>query len=92
MTILEYFGEKGQSCGKCDICIGVSETILTVDQIKKVFEHLCTIVSQQPINIKKYVSFYPFNKRKRIVRALKDFEREGKITMDNSGDINLAGS
>ncbi len=87
LSIIEYFGEKGKSCGKCDICNGVSETILTEDQISKVYDHLHTTILQQGIDIRKYVSLYPFNKRKRIIRAIKDFEAEGRIKVDNSGTI-----
>ena len=87
LAIIEYFGEKGRACGKCDICNGVSDTLLADDQIRKVYEHLQTTILQQGIDIRKYVTLYPFNTRKRIVRAIKDFESEGRIKVDNAGII-----
>ena len=89
-AIVEYFGEKGTDCRKCDICNGSSENILTSEQIKKVYKHLQETVLQQPIDIKTYAGIYPFNKRKRIIRAIKDFESEGLISIDNTGYIKLA--
>ena len=89
-AIVEYFGEKGRECRKCDICNGSSENLLTSDQIKKVYNHLIETIINQPIDIKTYAGIYPFNKRKRIIRALKDFESEGLIRIDNSGYIKSA--
>ena len=89
--IIEYFGEKGQDCGKCDICLGASETTISKDQIRKVLEHLSNILLQNTIDVKTYASIYPFNKRRRIIRVIKDFESEGLIRVDNLGNITLAG-
>lgn len=86
-TIVEYFGESGRDCGKCDICIGASETALTTDQLHKVLEHLLATIHHQDIDIKTYAGIYPFNKRKRIIRALRDFESETLISIDNAGLI-----
>ena len=51
---------------------------------------LIETIINQPIDIKTYAGIYPFNKRKRIIRALKDFESEGLIRIDNSGYIKSA--
>jgi ATP-dependent DNA helicase RecQ len=88
--IVEYFGEKGNSCGKCDICQGFSDSTLSHDQITKVTDHMFSIIMQQPIDIKKYVALYPFNKRRRILRVIKDIEAEGKIHIDDAGMINAS--
>jgi ATP-dependent DNA helicase RecQ len=88
-NIIEYFGEIKGDCGKCDICNGASEIILSPEQVIKVYDHLFKTISQQPIQIRNYVALYPFNKRRRIVRAIKQFESEGKIIIDNSGLIHI---
>lgn len=86
--VIAYFGEKGSlPCEKCDICQGLSETSLTADQLKKVLEHLIGVAAAGPVNIKAYAGLYPFNKRRRIIRALKEFEAEGLIAIDNAGSI-----
>jgi hypothetical protein len=48
---------------------------------------LVTTVAGNATDIKKYVGLYPFNKRKRIIRAIREFEAEGKIRVDNTGII-----
>ncbi len=87
--IIAYFGEKYQQCGKCDICLGSMDITLTTEQIKQVFDHLVTSIQVRELDVKSYVSIYPFNKRKRIVHVLKSFESEGQISIDNKGMISL---
>ncbi len=87
-VVVEYFGEKGQAdCGRCDICLGAAYDTLTSDQIRQVYEHILKVIDQQPVTVKQYASIYPFNKRKRILKALKQFESEGFIDIDNNGII-----
>lgn len=86
-VLVEYFGEKVEDCGRCDICVGKSKTSLTDEQIEKIYNHLLMAITQKPVDLNQYVRLYPFNKRKRVIRALKDFESEGKLRIDNSGFI-----
>ena len=88
IVVVEYFGEKNQKpCGKCDICLGASTETLTSDQVSQVLDHIVKVVAQNTISVKKYIALYPFNKRKRILKALKQFESEGFINIDNLGNI-----
>jgi ATP-dependent DNA helicase RecQ len=87
--IIDYFDENGQKCGKCDICLGSMENTLSSDQIAKVLDHLLKTIAQNPIDIKTYTRIYPFNKRKRIIKAIKDFEAEGFVSIGNAGLITL---
>jgi len=90
--IVHYFGEKGQNCGQCDICLGMSSESLSTEQIQKIRKHLKNILAQSPIDIKKYESLYPFNKRRRILRLLKEWISEEVLKIDNFGiltDIDL---
>ncbi|MGB4957947.1 MAG: ATP-dependent DNA helicase RecQ [Saprospiraceae bacterium] len=89
-SIIEYFGQKGKDCGTCDVCLGASVNTITEEQLTKIYTHLQEVVSNAPINIKLYVSIYPFNKRKRILRALKEFASEGLIYINDSGYITMA--
>jgi ATP-dependent DNA helicase RecQ len=87
--IVEYFGEIGTLCGKCDICLGASIHSLTNDEIQKVLDHLKKTLLNGKMDIKTYTNIYPFNKRKRIIRAIRDFESEQIINVDNFGIITL---
>ncbi len=88
-VILNYFGEKGADCGQCDICNGASETILTPEQLQQVLAHLGATLEKKTMHIKAYCGIYPFNKRRRILRALNDFEAEGYISIDNIGNLKM---
>lgn len=85
--IVEYFGEKGNNCKKCDICLGTMDESLTANQIIQVRDHLLQILATNPVEIKKYAAIYPFNKRKRIIKVLRQFESEGIISINNHGLI-----
>jgi len=85
--IVEYFGEKGNNCKKCDICLGTMDESLTTNQIIQVRDHLLQILASNPVEIKKYAAIYPFNKRKRIIKVLRQFESEGIIGINNHGLI-----
>lgn len=88
IVVVEYFGEKNQKpCGKCDICLGASTETLTSEQVSQVLDHVIKVVAVNTISVKKYIGLYPFNKRKRILKALKQFESEGFINIDNLGNI-----
>lgn len=86
-VIVDYFGEKGKECGKCDICLGANSAALTQDETQKVLNHLIKTIETAPFPLKKYVDLYPFNKRKRILKALQSFESENLIHVTNAGII-----
>ncbi len=86
-VIVDYFGENGVACGKCDICLGVSASTLTYEDTQKVLKHLLNIIHTAPYPLKKYIDLYPFNKRKRILKAIQNFESEHLIMINNSGII-----
>ncbi|MBC7885450.1 MAG: RecQ family ATP-dependent DNA helicase [Saprospiraceae bacterium] len=88
-VIEEYFGETGRDCRRCDICLGAANDTLSPDQINMIYNHLIKIVQQQSISIKQYAGIYPFNKRKKIIRMVKQFEAEGLFMLDNMGMIYL---
>jgi ATP-dependent DNA helicase RecQ len=88
-VITAYFGEKSNACGVCDYCIGVSKEALSNDQIMQIYKHLYAVVAINQVNIRDYVSAYPFNKRKRITNAIKQFADERTISIDNLGNISI---
>lgn len=87
--IVTYFGEKGEDCGKCDICLGANMHTFSEDHINKIKIHINNILTINTINIKQYSNLYPFNQRKRIVNLIKELEAEGYIRLDNQGNISL---
>jgi ATP-dependent DNA helicase RecQ len=86
-VIVDYFGEDGKNCGKCDICLGANAMSLTYDETQKVLNHLIRTINTAPFPLKKYVNLYPFNKRKRILKAIQSFESENLIHITDAGII-----
>ena len=86
-VIVDYFGENGKNCGKCDICLGANAHALSFDETQKVLNHLIKTIETAPFPLKKYVDLYPFNKRKRILKAIQTFESENLIQISNTGII-----
>lgn len=85
--IVNYFGEKGTECGKCDICLGSPSQKFSSEELNKILEHISKVAKSHSISIKEYVSLYPFNKRKRVINAIKNLESERYISIDNAGII-----
>lgn len=83
--ISDYFGEKESACGQCDICLGASENTISAEEAGKVRAHLKKITEGQQVTITQYVNLFPFHKRRRILRLLKDWASEKIIKIDNFG-------
>lgn len=86
-VIVDYFGEVGNNCEKCDICLGANANTLTYDETQKVLNHVISTITTAPFPLKKYINLYPFNKRKRILNALKSFDSENLIHITDAGII-----
>jgi ATP-dependent DNA helicase RecQ len=89
--VTSYFGEVSQPCKVCDVCVGSFDIDLRHEQQKMVMQHLEKTIALGPINIKAYVSLYPFNKRKRVLKTLYAFAQERYIVLDNQGNIRIPG-
>ena len=68
-VIVDYFGENGVACGKCDICLGASASTLTYEDTQKVLKHLLHIIHTAPYPLKKYIDLYRATKWKALVVA-----------------------
>ncbi len=87
--IVQYFGETVEDCGRCDVCLGSTKNTFTKEELDAIFAHLKKTLSIQSVDIKWYAGLYPFNKRKRVINAIKDFVAERRIHIDNSGMISI---
>ncbi|MBK9255339.1 MAG: RecQ family ATP-dependent DNA helicase [Saprospiraceae bacterium] len=87
--IVEYFGEKGVECGKCDICKGAGQSDVKTEDFVLILDHIGKINQNQLMTSKSYVALYPFNKRKMILKALKILESENKLYFDQKGYMHI---
>ena len=84
--ILEYFGESGSSCGRCDICKGSMQEDFSKDDIQDIMNFLS---KNQHLNLKAFLRYWPYNKRLRIQYCLKYLESESILRMDDNGNLFL---
>lgn len=88
--ILQYFGEKYATCGKCDVCTfsNTRESILHMagEIEKKLVEASKTY---RMLTIKEILFHYPYQSRMTVKRAIQIMEEEGKITVYDNGRVKL---
>lgn len=89
-TIITYFGENTQNCGKCDFCLGAFTVHASDDETQKVTNHLFKTLTVRNIKAKTYIAMYPFHYRKRVFGILQKLESEHRINLDTFGTMTLA--
>ncbi len=85
LLLLEYFGEKGSPCGKCDICRGSKSVKYSIEDKRVVIQNI--FETNNEITTKSILNLWPVNKRKRIEACLEDLKIEGFIHIDDKGII-----
>lgn len=79
-TILQYFDEEGQNCGKCDVCRGSQITSYSTQEKKELLEYLGQLKTKSFYS-SKVVAAWPVNRRKRIVKIIEDLHEEGYLEL-----------
>ncbi|MBK7007553.1 MAG: RecQ family zinc-binding domain-containing protein [Saprospiraceae bacterium] len=87
MMLLEYFGEKAQSCGICDVCLGSQEISYTVEEKRMALISIQKL--QAGTKVGQWLTSWPLNRRKRMQQCLEDLNSEGFIEVDAGGRIYL---
>ncbi len=79
-SILQYFDEKADDCGKCDICRGSMKTDYTQQEKKELLQFL---VNQKTGSFyaSKLITSWPVNRRKRILKMIEDLTEEGYLQL-----------
>lgn len=85
VMLLEYFGEKAEECGVCDVCLGSQDGRYSLDDKRQLLIQLQK--SQPGIKIRQVIAQWPYNKRKRINQCLEDLTQEGFVELDAAGGI-----
>lgn len=83
--LLEYFGEKAAPCGVCDVCLGSQEIEYTIDDKRQLMMFLQKTKSGTKIG--QVLSFWPYNKRKRLGHCIEDLAQEDFLEIDAAGRL-----
>ena len=88
-VILDYFGEKGTTCGICDICKGSKEVLFTESEKNALFEHVVSKFKNGQIDVDEYMKIWPYNKRKKAYACIQQLVVEKELILDDMNMISL---
>lgn len=86
LTIIEYFDQKGQPCGKCDICRGSNDATFSQEDYKMVLNYI-TNAKAEIFDLKLLLHSWPTNRRKKIIACLDFLSNEEYIQLTEDGKI-----
>ena len=86
-TILKYFGEEKEPCGRCDICRGSKEKLFSDVDKSALLAHLRKKANGGLMHCDSYMQLWPFNKQKKVLAILQQLHIEREINLDRDNII-----
>jgi ATP-dependent DNA helicase RecQ len=86
LTIIEYFGQVGVPCGKCDICRGSNNADFSQEDYKQVLNYISNSKTEI-LDLKVLLHSWPTNKRKKIIACIDSLAKEDYIKLTDDGKI-----
>ena len=81
--LLEYFDEKSDECGCCDVCIERrNEETLTADRFKTLARTIQDMLAQRPASRQEIVQALPYP-QPQVIETLRYQQDEGNIREEN---------
>lgn len=85
-VILDYFGEDGKNCGKCDICRGSQVKEFENRDYDKVQSYLAKS-NIEMLNEKSFLMKWPLIKRRQVIAIFDELENQGLTKRTDDGQI-----
>lgn len=79
-TILAYFAEDSDDCGRCDICKGSKDKIFTEKEKMMAYDHIVRNMDNGMMQIGYYLNLWPFNKRNKVFAIIQELCRDKYLT------------
>jgi len=86
-TILSYFGEEKERCGRCDICTGSKKKAFTEEEKKGLLSHIRKMANDGHMHCDSYMRLWPHNKRKKVFAILQELHIEKEINFEDDNII-----
>ena len=80
--LLEYFDEKSEPCGVCDVCLGRTKTSLTVDDFERYKLKIKQLLMKERLSEQQLLEAFASNRHPNVVQALGYLLDEGMISND----------
>jgi len=85
-SILSYFAEESESCGRCDICKGSKQKLFTEQEKMMAFDHIRKSMNNDMIQIGYYLNLWPFNKRNKVFAIIQELCHD-KHLLHQEGEV-----
>ena len=81
--LLQYFGEKSEKCGVCDVCLGRTKTELSKEEFAGYKTKIQELLQEQTSSLDDLVKTIGSNREHQILRAIEFLVDEGFIDTSN---------
>lgn len=87
----EYFGDKEmKECGICDNCLKKKERPITAEDIQVFYDLLKEMLYKNPAQVKEIQARFGELNKDRFVEMIKFLQSEGKIVVNQKGEMKLS--
>ena len=80
--LLEYFGEKSDRCGVCDVCLGRTKSGLTVSDFERYKLKIKQLITAERINERQLLEAFAANRHPAVLQALSFLMDEGQVAVE----------
>ncbi|MBI5917504.1 MAG: RecQ family ATP-dependent DNA helicase [Bacteroidetes bacterium] len=77
--LLAYFGEKGEACGVCDVCLGRTKSGLSPDDFERYKLKIRQLLKSERLTDQQLLEAFSSNRQPSVLRALAFLMDEGQV-------------
>lgn len=85
--ILAYFGEEGQRCGTCDICIKLNKMNISELKFNELYSRIQNTLTRQPVGISELYDVLSAFPKENILYMIKWLTDNGHICKNQEGNL-----
>ena len=82
--LLEYFGEKSQPCGVCDVCLGRTKSELTANDFERYKLKISQLLKRERLNERQILEAFSSNRHPFVLKTLEFLLDEGIVNRENN--------
>lgn len=81
IQLLRYFGEEGEVCGICDVCLGRAKTELSADDFQRYKLKIGQVLRREKLTEQQLLESFPSNRHPVVLQALGYLLDEGVVRL-----------
>ncbi|MEK7257910.1 MAG: helicase-related protein [Bacteroidota bacterium] len=79
VQLLQYFGEKAEPCGVCDVCLGRTKTELSPEDFERYKLKISSLLQRESLTERQILDAFAANRQPSVLRALEFLQDEGLV-------------